>query len=427
MSGEALTKLGKYELKHELARGTMGAVYEAYDPMVGRAVAVKVALSDALRDPESSERLRQLFFNEAHAAGLLRHENILEVFDAGVDQEQCYIVMELVGGGKTLREHCRPDSLLPLDKAIEVVFRCALALDYAHSQGVIHRDIKPSNILMSASGTAKIADFSIAHLNREDTSATMPMGFVGSPRFMSPEQIQEDVVTSQTDLFSLGVIAYQLFCGHHPFGGETFSSLVYRIVNEPPRPIAEFRADLPPALSMVLGRALAKDPRNRFASGAEFAAALAEIQPGLTGAPRRSRRVPTPVEASALAFFRDLPAAEITLLLREGLLIDFMPGQTVLHSDSTEGAIYVVMQGLAEVHRARRVLTRIGPGEAFGEIDRIDGDREGLSVLAVAATQILKLGLPLLDALEPAAHARVVRALMRSKALGVPNEPAAAE
>ena len=142
-------KLGKYEILKQIGRGSMGIVYEGYDPYADDKVAIKVALAESLKDHESGQRYRKMFFNEAHTAGMLKHPNILEILDAGVDEDDCYIVMELVEGGDTLKTYCRPDNLLPLEEAVEVIFKCAKALDYAHRQGVIHRDIKPTNILLT--------------------------------------------------------------------------------------------------------------------------------------------------------------------------------------------------------------------------------------------------------------------------------------
>ncbi|MGH8597662.1 MAG: serine/threonine protein kinase, partial [Gammaproteobacteria bacterium] len=262
-----LTKLGKYEVVREIGRGSMGIVYQAYDPYIDRQVAVKVAMADALKERDSGERFRKMFFNEAHTAGMLRHPNILDIFDAGVDEDKCYIVMELIEDGDTLRSYCRADNLLPLNQVAELLFRCAKALDYAHRQGVIHRDIKPSNILLTQDMDVKIADFSIAHINRTDMSQTMPMGFVGSPRYMSPEQIQEDMITYQTDLFSLGIVAYELLTGQHPFGGESFSNLIHRVINEDPTPLSIFRAELPPIIERIINKSLEKSPERRYRMG----------------------------------------------------------------------------------------------------------------------------------------------------------------
>ena len=139
MTTLAPEKLGKYEIQKQIGRGSMGIVYQGYDPYIDQLVAVKVAISDALKDKESGQRYRKMFFNEAHAAGKLKHPNIMSILDAGVYQEECYIVMELVGDGDTLKTYCKPDNLLPLEQVVEIVFKCAKALDYAHRQGVIHR------------------------------------------------------------------------------------------------------------------------------------------------------------------------------------------------------------------------------------------------------------------------------------------------
>src|SRR3970282_1878 len=224
-------KLGKYEIKKQIGRGSMGVVYQGYDPFTDSVVAVKVARSEALKNPEAGARYRKMFFNEAHTAGKLKHPNIVEILDAGVDGQSCYIVMELVENGKTLKQYCTPDNLLPYDQVVQIIFKCAKALDYAHREGVIHRDIKPTNILVTKDMDVKIGDFSIAHVISSDTTNTMPMGFVGSPRYMSPEQVQEDVISNQTDLFSLGIVMYELLTGRHPFATDSFSRLIHQIIH----------------------------------------------------------------------------------------------------------------------------------------------------------------------------------------------------
>ena len=208
MSELTLEKLGKYEVKKEIDRGSMGIVYLGHDPYVNRMVALKVALGDALSDPDSGDHYRKMFFNEAHTAGMLTHPNIISIFDAGVDDDTCYIVMELIEGGDTLKSHTKPETLLPIEKVVEVIFKCANALDYAHRQGVVHRDIKPSNILITEDKDVKIGDFSIAHITKLDSTVTAPQSVMGSPRYMSPEQLKEEKITTHSDLFSLGVVMY---------------------------------------------------------------------------------------------------------------------------------------------------------------------------------------------------------------------------
>ena len=190
MSDSPPEKLGKYEVREEISRGSMGAVYLGYDPYIDCRVAIKVANTQALNDPKTGPRHRKMFFNEAHAAGMLNHPNIINIYDVGIDDDDWFIVMEYVEGGHTLKPYCRPDNLLPVDKVVEIIFDCAKALDYAHRQGVVHRDIKPSNILFTPDQDIKIGDFSIAQIQTEEDTAE-PGDMLGSPRYMSPEQLRE--------------------------------------------------------------------------------------------------------------------------------------------------------------------------------------------------------------------------------------------
>ena len=219
------SRLGKYEVLEEIARGGMGIVFLGYDSFVDREVAIKVQHNDSVVGGDRAARNRKLFFNEAHTAGRLHHPNILSIYDAGVEGDICYIVMELIPEGNTLKPFCKPESLLPLDKVIELVFRCAKALDYAHRNGVVHRDIKPGNILVTPDMDVKVGDFSIALFTESDMSVTQPLGVMGSPLYMSPEQINDREVDSRTDLFSLGVLLYELLTGRHPFAAEKISIL----------------------------------------------------------------------------------------------------------------------------------------------------------------------------------------------------------
>ena len=176
MAREIPEKLGKYDVMDEISRGSMGVVYLGHDPFLDQPVALKIALAESLNDPKSGERYRKMFFNEAHTAGSLTHPNIIRIFDAGVEDEICYIVMEYIEGGGTLKSVTASENLLPLKKVVEIVFKCAKALDYAHREGIIHRDIKPSNMLYTEDQDVKIADFSIAQFTQQDATSTQVMG-----------------------------------------------------------------------------------------------------------------------------------------------------------------------------------------------------------------------------------------------------------
>ena len=197
--------IGKYDIEKAVGKGSMGTVYSAFDSFSDRIVAIKVAHPQFINQTEDGSRFRKLFFNEAHATAVLDHPSILSLYDAGVDGELCYLVMEYVEGANTLQPFTKADALLQIREVVGLIYKCAKAMDYAHRQGIIHRDIKPSNILFTKDRDIRVSDFSIARINRADVTSTQFDGFLGSPLYMSPEQINEWSIDSNTDLFSLGL------------------------------------------------------------------------------------------------------------------------------------------------------------------------------------------------------------------------------
>lgn len=408
-----LTKLGKYEVIREIGRGSMGVVYSAFDPYIDRAVAVKVAMADALKDRDSGERFRKMFFNEAHTAGMLRHPNILDIFDAGVDDDKCYIVMELIEDGDTLRTYCRSDNLLPVNQVAEILFRCAKALDYAHRQGVIHRDIKPSNILLTREMDVKIADFSIAHINRTDMSQTMPMGFVGSPRYMSPEQVQEDMITSQTDLFSLGIVAYEMLTGRHPFGGESFSSLIHRVINEEPTPLHQHRPDLPPILERIIGRALEKVPERRYRMGLDIAS---DLSMAFTHLERPQEDIPAREKfelVKRLDFFRGFPDAEIWEIIRASVWQEADINEVVVREGEIDDSFFIIMAGQANVTKQGTLLHSLREGDCFGEMGYLTKIRRTASVTATGPLSLMKVNSTLIEQVTADCQLRFYKVFLR--------------
>jgi CHASE2 domain-containing sensor protein len=270
--GMAKPMLGRYEVEKELGKGAMGVVYLGKDPKIGRMVAIKtMALSQEFEAQDLAD-VKQRFFAEAESAGRLSHPNIVTMYDAGEEHDLAYIAMEFLKG-RDLTPYVRADNLLPLSKVMSIVARVAEALDYAHTQNVVHRDIKPGNIMYDPeSDTVKVADFGIARLT--DSSKTKTGMVLGTPSYMSPEQLAGRKVQGSSDLFSLGVTLYQLACGRLPFDGDSLAQLMYRIANEAPVDILSVRADLPPCLVGIVARTLAKAPEQRYATGAELAQAL---------------------------------------------------------------------------------------------------------------------------------------------------------
>lgn len=414
MNQDAPTKLGKYEIEDEVGRGSMGVVYRAYDPYIDRTVAIKVALADALKDSDTGERFRKMFFNEAHTAGMLRHPNILDIFDAGVDDDLCYIVMELVADGGTLRPYCRPEKLLPLNQAAEIIFKCAKALDYAHRQGVIHRDIKPSNILLTDDMDVKIADFSIAHATQTDVTNTMPMGFVGSPRYMSPEQVHEDVITNQTDLFSLGIVAYELFTGHHPFGGETFSSLVHKIVNEEPTPMSQFRSDTPDVLERIIRRALEKTTARRYRMGLDMASDLSMAFTHLER-PQEDISIKEKFDrVKRLEFFRGFPDSEIWEIIRASVWVDYDVEDVIVREGDVEDSFFIIISGNVKVHKQGSYIGDLREGESFGEMGYLNRIKRTATVTANAPVALMKVNSTLIEQVTADCQLRFYRVFLKT-------------
>jgi len=278
-------KLGRYEIRSELGRGAMGRVLLGHDPEIDRQVAIKIVQGLPELDGEDRDAARRRFLGEARAAGKLLHPGIVTLFDVGELDGAPYLAMELVEG-QTLDRFCQPDRLLPVSVALELVAVAADALAYAHASGIVHGDIKPANLMRTGETTVKIMDFGLA---RSAGTHHGPAGaLVGTPAYMAPEQIRGQAIDGRADLFSLGAVLYELLTGARPFAGETVSSVIYRVVHEEPRAASAVNPRVDAELSSLLRRALAKDPRERFQSGVDFASALRHIAARLPG-PRAVR------------------------------------------------------------------------------------------------------------------------------------------
>ena len=264
--------LGRYQVEKELGKGAMGVVYLGKDPKIGRVVAIKtMALAQEFEADELVE-VKERFFREAETAGRLSHPNIVTIYDAGEEHDLCYIAMELLKG-KDLVPYTKPDQLLPVEKVVSIVARVADALGYAHTQNIVHRDIKPANVMYEPeSDQVKVADFGIARIT--DSSKTKTGMVLGTPSYMSPEQLSGKKVDGKSDLFSLAVSLYQMACGKLPFEGDSMAQLMFRIANEAAPDILSINPALPPALVAFLDKALAKNADERYQTGEEFAAAL---------------------------------------------------------------------------------------------------------------------------------------------------------
>ncbi len=404
--------LGKYRLVRKIGAGNMATVYLARDPFIDRQVAIKVAHRAVDESPEEAQRQRQLFFNEAQTAGMLRHPHIIAIYDAGSDAGHYFIVMEYVPEGHTLDEYTRPEQLLPLEQVISLLYQCALALDYAHRRGVIHRDIKPRNILVSAAMEAKIADFGVAVAGPD--AARDIEEWVGSPLYMSPEQIRLEPPTGQSDLFSLGVVAYQLLTGKHPFDASNLEAIHHRILNTRPRPVAELRTDLPDICQRIIDKALAKNLQYRYRTGADLAGDLSLVYEFLRDEPLGISQQEKFSRISGLAFFKDFPDAELWELIHAGECLELAPDTTVANDGDADAAFLVVVAGTVRVERNGHDVATLAAGACFGVTGMSGGRQRSASIRADTAATVFRIRSAVIDRISVNAQLRFQRSFLHA-------------
>jgi serine/threonine protein kinase len=379
-----LEKVGKYEIIKELGKGATSAVYQAYDPFQNRQVAIKVVFPEALGDKEHGKRYKKLFVTEASLAGKLSHPHIVAIFDAAADEDGSYIVMEYVDG-TTLEQYTKHDHLLPIQSIVEIAYKCARALEYASRQGVIHRDIKPANVLLSGEADIKISDFGAALTMASETTQ---VSGIGSPAYMSPEQVKEMPLTYQTDIFSLGVLMFQLLTGRLPFKGANNYSMIYQIINvEPPRPI-EVRPDIPPRIDAIVMRALQKDTAKRYQTWDEMAHDLA------TALGTEEKREQGFAESEKfdtlrkLDFFRQFSDVELWEVLRLATWHKEGRDAVLIHEDDIGSSFFILISGEVKVMKQDRLLNVLKRGECFGEMAYLGKQKFQRSASIVALTDI---------------------------------------
>jgi eukaryotic-like serine/threonine-protein kinase len=309
--GATKPTLGRYEIEKELGRGAMGVVYLGRDPKINRMVAIKTMMLEAGGDDASVKEVKERFFREAESAGTLNHPNIVRIFDAGEENEVAYIAMELLDG-HDLVKYGTKDGLLPLEKALEYVATVADALDYAHAQGIVHRDIKPANIMLLKDGSIRVADFGIARISASSKTATGTV--MGTPSYMSPEQVAGKKVDGRSDLFSLAVALFELTTGEKPFkGGEGIGTLLFQIANDAHPDVTSVKAGLPASLKAVIDKGLAKKPEERYARGSEFAAAIRAVIAELKGGAPAPSPASAPAPAKTAEVTAPAPAKDKTI------------------------------------------------------------------------------------------------------------------
>jgi len=364
MSEPLPQQIGKYPIIRELGRGATSVVYLARDAFASREVAIKVIKEQRVEDTDLTRRYRKVFLNEAALVGKLFHPHILAIYDAVSDEHASYIVMEYVDG-QTLEHYCDVAELLPVAKVVEIVFKCSLALAFAQRHGVIHCDIKPANILISEDTNIKISDFGAALY--EEAQHTQLKG-IGSPAYMSPEQVQEKEVSYHTDIYSLGVVMYQMLSGKLPFRASSKASLLYQVVNIPAVPPSTFRREIPADLDRLILRCLEKEPSNRYPTWSDFSRELTHSYRNLEMPADTVSDTERFNTLRSLAFFRDFREQELWETLHITSWRKFMADQSIIREGDTGDGFYIISGGEAKVSKTGRLLNILRAGDCFGEM-----------------------------------------------------------
>ena len=406
-------QVGKYDIQKALGKGATGTVYLAKDTFTGREVALKTIEPEVFRDPEFGAVYRLQFQNEASLAGKLRHPHIVAILDAVVLEDSGHIAMEYVKGGD-LSRYVTPDKLLPVADVLQIAFKCCGALEYASKEGIIHRDIKPANLMIGeGKGTdVKISDFGAAYLRKSQVVQTASMG---SPNYMSPEQIEGKQLNFQSDMYSLGVVIYELLTGQKPYTAPSLELLLKKIQSQDPTMPSKLRADLPKSLDAVVLRAIAKKSEHRYPSWAEFALELARVGQQVLppGTVPDSEKY---VALKKVAMLSELSDMELWDLARAGDWARVPANSTIVRENTKGRSFYFIGRGQAKVTMQGRLLNMINEGECFGEMAWIRGGNMMRHATVDSMTELLvaKFRPEALAKMELSAQLHLTRALVRN-------------
>jgi serine/threonine protein kinase len=403
-----IERVGKYEVKRLLGEGATGSVYLAADPFGQREVALKV-MKALPADPEAARRQLRFFQNEAALAGKLRHPHIVSILDAGVDGTLHYLVMELVEGAP-LSRYCARGELLDPARIVGLAYKTSKALEFANGLGVVHRDIKPANVMVHGDFDIKVSDFGAAQLARSDITQ---VSGVGSPAYMSPEQLRGEEVDWRTDQYSLGAVIYHLLTGERPFTARNSLELIQSILSEPvPAPSAR-RPGTPKALDEIVQRAMAKSAAERFPSWDQLGGALAKLLALDSGAAALSDAEKF-AASRRLKFFARFSDAELWEAVRPSVWRLHPAGEDLIREDTPDEHLYVIASGLLKVTRRGKLLNAVSPGECVGEMAyaRRDGRPRSATVTAVEPSWAMRLRVPDIDTLSEPCRARFNEAFL---------------
>jgi serine/threonine protein kinase len=377
-------QVGKYDVQKLLGKGATGTVYLAKDKFSGKEVALKTIEPEVFRDPEFGTVYRSQFLNEASLAGKLRHPHIVAILDAVMEEDSGHIAMEIVSGGD-LAQYVKPDKLLPIEDVLQIGFKCCGALEYAFAQGIVHRDIKPANIMIVQGTDVKIADFGAAFLKKSERVQTAAMG---SPFYMSPEQLEQKELTLHSDMYSLGVVLYELLTGKRPFVGDSLEALVKKILHETPVAPSTLRKGLPKDIDVVMLKLLGKKPEHRFATWNELAFELSRLG-ALVLPPDAIPDSEKFVALKRVPMLANLADAEIWELARAAKWARIKKATNIVKENDPGQSFFFLAKGEVKVHRQGRLLNMVSAGECFGEMSYIWGGEQPRHATADALSDLL--------------------------------------
>jgi eukaryotic-like serine/threonine-protein kinase len=359
-------RIGKYQVIKLLGSGATSEVFLCNDPFNGRDVAVKVVSTDIFDDPARGKLFKKLFVNEASLAGKLQHPHIVQIYDAVAEEKLRYIVMEYVDGG-TLEQFCPSDSLLPIEQLVEMVFKCTRALEFAHRKGITHRDLKPANIMHAGGTDVKITDFGAALIA---TAETTQVAAIGSPAYMSPQQVKEHPLDHRTDIYSMGVVMYHLLTGRLPFQASNNFSLIYQITNlDPPTP-SSIRPEIPAIVDSIVMRAMARELEDRYPDWEAFSLDLADaFRTEYINAQKKDFADTDKFETlRGLAFFENFTDAELWEVANMSSWRSAPSGEVLMKEGEAGNFFCILAEGEVKVTKRGKLLNLLRTGEAFGEM-----------------------------------------------------------
>ncbi|MDO8466411.1 MAG: serine/threonine-protein kinase [Gallionella sp.] len=405
-------RLGKYDLTRQIGEGATGKVYYAMDTFSGREVAVKLIDRDVLADSEFNEECRKQFLNEASLAGRLAHPHIVLIIEASVTEDTGYVVMEYVPGGNLAR-YTFPDTLLPVEDVLQIIFKCCGPLDYAFRYGIIHRDIKPANIMVVSGNNVKIGDFGASVFYKAQVTQKVT---VGTPSYMSPEHLSGHRLTHLSDMYSLGVVAYELLTGVLPFHGRDTLELFEAITTEDAVRPSIRRPELPAELDRIVLRMIAKNPDDRYPSWADLALEIAEIgrfskyQHGISDSEKYNM-------LRASDTLREFSDPEIWELVHASVWTKFPARVAILREDDPGQSMYFLASGQMKVTKQGRLLNVINAGEYFGEMAYIKrGTKRQATLEALSDVIVAELPFSALEKLSPGCESHFSKTLLLSMA-----------